>query len=295
MDRAISSYTSSIRSLIHSREQIARSTLSVADPQHALLISMADTPSQTSLPFATEEVAVIKPLVASIGLAPVDGGGHTVEVLKHMRSSRIMHFAGHGLSHPLDPTKSSLLTKDWETNPLTVQKLRQQSLQEHSPFLAYLSSCSTGAIKDHSLADEAIHLISACQLAGFRHAIGALWEVSDQHCVDVARIVYETLKEDGLTDQAVARGLHRATRHVRDSSQSMITRSASTTDAAEDALEDQNTKEKLRDLEREFEAFEIHDREGSVEDRDAVPVGSRRRRQEPLGSFFWVPYVHYGA
>jgi hypothetical protein len=35
--------------------------------------------------------------------------------------------------------------------------------------------------------------MSACQLAGFRHVIGSLWEVSDKHCVDVAKDVYNAM------------------------------------------------------------------------------------------------------
>jgi len=39
--------------------------------------------------------------------------------------------------------------------------------------------CGTGEVKNDSLIDEGLHLISACQLAGFRHVIGTLWVVRD--------------------------------------------------------------------------------------------------------------------
>ncbi len=70
-------------------------------------------------------------------------------------------------------------------NRLTVGDLRDQRLQENSPFLAYLSACSTGSNKAEALHDEGIILISAYQPAGFRHVVGTLWEVKDEHCVDV--------------------------------------------------------------------------------------------------------------
>jgi CHAT domain-containing protein len=66
------------------------------------------------------------------------------------------------------------------------------------------------------LVDEGIHLASAFQLAGFRHVIGTLWEVSDSHCVDVAKVVYETIRDEGMTDIAICRGLHRAVKALRD-------------------------------------------------------------------------------
>lgn len=53
------------------------------------------------------------------------------------------------------------------------------------------------------LADEGVHLISSLQLAGFRHVVGTLWEVSDQHCFDVARVFCETLRDEGMADEDV--------------------------------------------------------------------------------------------
>jgi CHAT domain-containing protein len=49
-----------------------------------------------------------------------------------------------------------------------------------------------------------IHLVSAFQLAGFRHVIGTLWEVSDPHCVGIAIVIYETLRDEGMTLQFAA-------------------------------------------------------------------------------------------
>ncbi|RFU33132.1 hypothetical protein B7463_g3153, partial [Scytalidium lignicola] len=66
------------------------------------------------------------------------------------------------------------------------------------------------------LIDEGIHLVSACQLAGFRPVVGTLWEVSDKHCVDVAKVLYETIRDEGMTDEALYQGLHRAVRALRD-------------------------------------------------------------------------------
>jgi hypothetical protein len=40
--------------------------------------------------------------------------------------------------------------------------------------------------------------------------------VSDNRCVDVARVFYETLRDEGMTDAAVCRGLHKAVKALRD-------------------------------------------------------------------------------
>jgi CHAT domain-containing protein len=139
-----------------------------------------------------------------------------------------------------------------------VGDLRDSKIQETSPFLGYLSACSTGANKVDELVDEGIHLVSAFQLSGFRHVVGTLWEVSDSHCVDVARVVYETIRDEGMTDMAVCRGLHRAVKGLRD-------RRVKWTREARDA--------------------ELSDEELCDEDCES-PL------QSPL---YWAPYIHFGV
>jgi CHAT domain-containing protein len=56
-----------------------------------------------------------------------------------------------------------------------------------------LSACSTGANQAARLADESIILVGVLQLAGFRHMVGTLWEVSERHFVDVVRGLYEII------------------------------------------------------------------------------------------------------
>lgn len=164
----------------------------------------------------------------------------------------MFHFAGHSRADPLEPSNSSLLLQDWASDPLTVGNLRELRLGQHAResvdteniemetegptnpacpqtenpqkervpphFLAYLSACSTTANSADSLIDEAIHLTSAFQLAGFRHVIGTLWEVADQHSVSIAKTVYETLRDEGLIDWGVAWSLHSSARALRDKS-----------------------------------------------------------------------------
>lgn len=72
-----------------------------------------------------------------------------------------------------------------------------------------------GANEADRLADEGIHPVGAFQLAGFRHVVGTLWEVSDSHCVDMAKVLYKTMAAEGMTDGAVCRGFHWTVRRLR--------------------------------------------------------------------------------
>ncbi|KAL8370380.1 hypothetical protein RB595_000652 [Gaeumannomyces hyphopodioides] len=217
LDRVMSSYASSVKALIHGRRRLVRKYAGPTS-DHALLVAMRETPNlsvNSILPFAANEVEILKDFCPSFNLNPVIPMLRKDDVLRHLQTCKIFHFAGHGQSDPAEPSRSCLLLEDWKTSPLTVGDIRDHRLQENAPFLGYLSGCSTGANEAAELADEGIHLVSAFQLAGFRHVVGTLWEVSGEHCVDVAKVFYETLRDEGMTDTAVCRGLHRAVRAVR--------------------------------------------------------------------------------
>jgi CHAT domain-containing protein len=233
LDRVMSSYTSSIKALVHSRRNKTqqqpttplgtggsgqgKSTDQGAYPHHALLVAMPDTPGiLTSLPYACKEVEMIEGICLSMNLQPIRPPARRSEVLQEMRACQIFHFAGHGQSQPQEPSESHILLDDWMTDPLTVADFRSFRFGKNPPFLAFLSACLTSVNDADDLVDEGIHLSGAFHLAGFRNVVGTLWEVSDLHCVDVARIVYETLRDIGMTDYAICLGLHHAVRALRD-------------------------------------------------------------------------------
>jgi tetratricopeptide (TPR) repeat protein len=217
LDRVMSSYSPSIKALIYGRRHhIDKRTGSL--PNNALLIAMRETPGLSAnqiLPFAVDEVNMLSDLCPALQLKSIKPRLRKADVLQHLQACRLFHFAGHGRSDTMEPSQSCLLLEDWQTDPLTVEDLRDHRLQENAPFLAYLSACSTGVNEADRLVDEGIHLVGALQLAGFRHVVGTLWEVSDEHCVDVARILYETIRKEGMTDSAVCHGLHRAVKVLR--------------------------------------------------------------------------------
>jgi tetratricopeptide (TPR) repeat protein len=215
LDTAMSSYSSSIKTLIRGRQRSGLGYVG-STSRDAVLVSMDSTPGLPKLPFAREEVMVLENFCRSLQLQPVRPPQCKISVLASLRSCRLFHFAGHGRPDPVDPSRSCLLLEDWQIDPLTVGDLRDSKLQDNRPFLAYLSACSTSANMAKQLADEGIHLVGAFQLAGFKHVIGSLWEVLDSCCVDLARVVYETIRDEGMTDQAVCVGLHKAVRALRD-------------------------------------------------------------------------------
>lgn len=217
LDRVVSSYASSLKALQHGRRRQRGPMDEDKEQSDAILVAMEQTEGQMSLPNAKTETERVGALCPLLHLTATTPPRLKADILKSLDKCKVLHFAGHGESKT-DPSQSCLLLDDWKTNPLTVGDLRESWLQRSPAFLAYLSACSTGNNQVDRLLDEAIHLVSAFQLAGFRHVVGTLWEVSDPHCVDVATVLYQTLCEEGMTDEAVSLGLHRAVRKLRDES-----------------------------------------------------------------------------
>lgn len=278
LDRAISTYSSSIRAIIRTRPRQAAQTGST----EALLVAMEDTPGiPQNLPFAAAEVSIVQDILKAMGVKPVEPKRRKKDVLKQLTGSDIFHFAGHGGTNIRDPLKSCLLLEDRDSDLLTMESLLDINLHEHAPFLAYLSACGTGRVAQSRFADESMHLINACQLAGFRHVIGTLWEVSDEGCVDMARRTYEGLRDGGgLTDESVARALHQGTIELRDRWLS------SRSDAG---------------LDRKMEMLGMRDAAGLVKDdpsaRDILTAcdDDDDHDDDGYGPANWVPYVHFGV
>ncbi|EWZ28970.1 CHAT domain-containing protein [Fusarium oxysporum Fo47] len=258
LDRVVSSYASSVKAIIQSRRRQHRPP-AAEESRNAVVIAMQNTPEHKSLKHAGDEVDAVVAVCKSMGLPDHRPRPYMADVSSALEACRIFHFAGHGSTHPTEPLQSQLLLEDWKREPFTVASLLETNLTSQRPFLAYLSACGTGQILDEGSVDESIHLANACQLSGFRHVIGTLWGVDDGLCVDMARMTYEFLRDKGMSDEYVSRGLHRATRMARD----------------------------------QWVDSEHAGREESWPwgaDRDGkLSQGSEARR--PL----WVPYVHFGV
>jgi CHAT domain-containing protein len=108
-------------------------------------------------------------------------------VLDSLATARRAHFACHGRSDPEDPAASGLLLHDHVERPLTIRDIASLDLPRAQ--LAYLSACETTRAS-RNLADEAVHITGAFQLAGFPEVVGTLWNINDEAAVAVATEVY---------------------------------------------------------------------------------------------------------
>ncbi|CAH0046458.1 unnamed protein product [Clonostachys solani] len=206
IDRVMSSYACSVKSIISIRRKPSRWSGT------GVLVGMGDTPDYSPLPHAAQEVAELHTLFQDLSLRPVQPEPNRKAVMSQLKGCSVFHFAGHGFTD-IAPSDSQLLLRDWKEDPLRVVDLAQPDTDGRYPFLAYLSA--SGVTRHESSHHETFQLISSCQLAGFRHVIGTLWKVNGRMRVDVARLVYENIRVGAVTDEAVCRALHAATRQHR--------------------------------------------------------------------------------
>jgi hypothetical protein len=214
IDRVVSSYTPTVRALAHarrSRPAAAGGTGSeaVLDGGRVVAVAMPRTPDAADLPGAQAETAGLRRRLGG-RVTVLTGPQATHEaVLAALPRARWAHFACHGAADPDDPSASHLLLTDHQQRPLTVADVARLRLDDAE--LAFLSACST-ARPGRRLTDEAIHLASAFQLAGYRHVVGTLWPIDDGAAVAVADDIYAAVTT-GTGD--VAGAVHAATRSLR--------------------------------------------------------------------------------
>ncbi|WP_232794151.1 MULTISPECIES: CHAT domain-containing tetratricopeptide repeat protein [Pseudofrankia] len=202
LDRVISSYTPTVRALAHAR---------AASPVDAggrvelgrgrmVAVAMPHTPGASDLPGAEVETAALRARFP--GQVDLLTGTRATRqaVLSRLPTARWAHFACHATADLDAPSAGRLLLADHRVRPLSVLDVAR--LRLHDVELAFLSACST-ARPGGPLADEAIHLASAFQLAGYRHVIATLWPIGDQHAAYIAEDIYGALAEGGDVSTAV--------------------------------------------------------------------------------------------
>ncbi|MFE9612226.1 CHAT domain-containing protein [Streptomyces sp. NPDC006012] len=126
-------------------------------------------------------------------------------VLRELTGHTWAHFACHTRADLLGITANELVLQD---GALSLPDISALSLDAE---LAFLAACGSAAGSYH-LADEAHHVASSFQLAGFTHVIATLWEVADGDATEFTSAVYGHLA-DGVPP---AEALHRVTRDLRE-------------------------------------------------------------------------------
>lgn len=209
LDRAVSSTTPTLRALAHTHPTATGSRTSLARGERLIAIAMPTTPDAADLPGAQREAACLGQRFPGHVTTLTGPQATRSAVLAALRTARWAHFACHGSASLADPSRGQLLLHDHQSRPLTVLDITRLRLT--SAHLAFLSACST-ARPSGRLTNEAIHLASAFQLAGYRHVIATLWPISDRYAASLAEGIYTAL----TTGHSPAHAVHRAVRDLRD-------------------------------------------------------------------------------
>ncbi|MBO3749293.1 CHAT domain-containing protein [Streptosporangiaceae bacterium NEAU-GS5] len=204
LDSVVSSYAPTLRVLRRSREL-------VTDRRNGMLAVLPEPPGHPKLSGADEigELAGAGlPITTLIGSA-----AGRADVLAALPDHTWLHFAGHGKQDLTDPGSGSLLLTD---GPLTIREMVRQ--RHPGGTAAFLSSCESAAGGGPDLADEVLTMVTALQLAGFRHSIGTLWAIPDLVAVNLVEWFYAAYEKhpgdlSGALREATLRLRHRYAGH----------------------------------------------------------------------------------
>jgi CHAT domain-containing protein len=223
--KVVSSYTPSIKSLAHARKRVK----DVEWTSGSLLVV-----TMPSLPGVIQEKNTVLGVSKGRISAEHMEQPSVNQALEGLQQCCIAHFACHGSTDHMDPSNSGLILRRQEEkcagneckgsdsraglvqDRLTVGRISEMNLRHAR--LAYLSACSTAQNKAERLSDEAIHVVSGFQVAGFPHVVGCLWPSVDWVCVEVANGFYSSLFGQGelrWKDGEIAAALREAVMAVR--------------------------------------------------------------------------------
>ncbi|MBQ0977865.1 CHAT domain-containing protein [Micromonospora sp. M61] len=205
LDRAVSSYAPTIRSLGHARRRRPSSAA------RTLLVGMPETPGWAALPVAVSECEAVAQLVRS-ATRLVGKDAVRQRLIAELGQHQHFHFAGHAHGNLAAPSDGRLLLHDHARTPFTVADVVRLDLT--GAELAFLSGCDT-ALSGIDLADEAINLASAFHLAGFRHVVASLWAINDALAHQVAAPVWRSVS-DRNTTASIAAATNEGVRALRD-------------------------------------------------------------------------------
>ncbi|MEU7580319.1 CHAT domain-containing protein [Streptomyces sp. NPDC041068] len=182
LDRVAPSYTPTLRALLFSRAR-TRAT----GRRRTLAVAVPETAGHARLDRTVTEAAAA---VAAGGGTPLIGPAATRDAVREaLPGAAVVHFACHAGGDPEDVAASRLLLTDGDLRLNDIAGLRLADAE-----LAYLSACGTArGSSAPALADEAVHLASAFQLAGYSQSVATLWEVGDTFAAEAAALFHRSL------------------------------------------------------------------------------------------------------
>ncbi|GAB1513130.1 CHAT domain-containing protein [Actinophytocola sp. KF-1] len=199
-DLVVSSTVSTLRALAAAHARPAG-----PGAAEVLAIAVPDVEGMRPLPNAEAEAAMVAATAPGRATTLIGPAATRDAVLTALPRAGVAHFACHAGSEFADPSASALALHDGLLSVLDLNAIRVTGAR-----MAYLSACETAS--GGALVDEAIHLSSAFQLAGYRHVVGTLWPIADDLAEQLARAIYRDL---AARPDAVATAVHRATVHMR--------------------------------------------------------------------------------
>jgi CHAT domain-containing protein len=207
----ISSYTPTLSALIRARRPDPSN--SVTEQKHFVAVGEAKAAGESELLSVGAELDNIGQQIDGLAtFTRIDGEQTcTSRVVEELGRNEWVHLACHGLPDRTQPFKSAFALHDGH---FTIQQIIGCDLK--NPEFAYLSACHTTVGYKES-ADEAIHLASAMQFAGFRSVIGTMWAVDDGETNKITSIFYKHMvDESGRLDHTrAAFALNKTMRSVK--------------------------------------------------------------------------------
>ncbi|KAF8132951.1 TPR-like protein [Boletus edulis] len=191
-DLYISSYTPTLSALIRARRPAPSNTS--GGGKRFVAIGQANAIGQVELHSVGTELA-------NIGQ----------RIIEELYRTEWVHLACHGLPNRTRPFESAFALRDGH---FTIERIMR--CEPENPQFAYLSACHT-TVGDEESPDEAIHLASAMQFAGFRSVIGTMWAVDDAETDKITSTFYKHMvDESGCLDHTrAASALNKTMKSVR--------------------------------------------------------------------------------
>lgn len=173
MDYAISSYIPTIGALLNQRTTSKPPSSSTTDIPDSFKMLAIVQPK--SLPNTLHELRVIQRHIPSDALVALGNPPSTPlatvsEVLHHLSTASIVHFACHGKQNLGNPLESALMLEN--DGKLSVERIMQHDMR--NARLAFLCACET-AMGEREVPDESMHLGAALLFAGFKGVVATRW------------------------------------------------------------------------------------------------------------------------